>query len=417
MFGTDFIINEGGNLRGEGPVASVLANCRADIGLMRPYFDEQGHPSVTVNTGRVELVEVRDKVGLLKGIKRKPIYEQVRIKDLKDAGIQLPNVTNSTSLRRDEWLEFDNQLIEPQRERLRFYRDIARMSTHSFNGLGTLMLEHETVNDPGKAYMDFNALSEGTTDTHLFQPEGQPVPIFHTSFDYDIRRLMASRKGGNPLNVRAANWGTRRLMELVEDTCIGITGSPVEYGESPRTVGYSRTPAVYGALTFPDRISKTDLTIPTGSNPEATITDILEMRDLLYAANHYGPYGIYHSTDWDQFLDHDYARTGGNNANMTLRQRILAIGTEGGEADVEQRQIRFVKRLDRLTPANSHAFTMIMVSMNPGVVRALNGLPVTMFQYETKGGWNIHFKIACIMLAEWFADYDGNCGLVHARTA
>lgn len=397
--------------------AGVGAGMRADMGLLRPYFDEFGYPTVTVNTGRTKIVEVRNKAGVLIGRKKVNIQEQVRIKDLRDNGIQLPDVTNTgTTLRRDEWLEFDNQLIEPQRERLRATRDIGRMSTYSFDGIGTLMLEHETVSDPGTAYMDFTGTAEGTVDTPLFQPEGQPIPIFHSSFTYDKRRLAASRRSGNPLNVRGVNWATRRVMELVERNVIGTAGTPVEYGESPRTVGYTRTPGVYGMLNFPDRITKTDMTTPTGSNPEATVQDVLEMRDLLYAANHYGPYGIYHSTDWDAFLDNDYARLGGNNANMTLRQRLLAIGTEGGEADTEK-QIRWVKRLDFMTPADSHAFTMVMVSMNPNVVRLLNGLPVTVFQYETKGGWLMHFRVACIMLAEWFADFYGNCGLLHARTA
>lgn len=414
MFGTDFILNG----EGHGPVANLLAGVRCDPGLLRPYFDDKNIPCVTVNTGRIELVEVKDKRTGAMMKRRRPIFEEVRVKDLVESGVQLPYVTtNATTLRRDEWIEFDNQLIEPQRERLRAYRDIARMSTYTFNGLGTLMLEHETVSDPGRAYMDFDGLSEGTVDTPLFQPEGQPVPIFHSNFTYDRRRLEASRKSGNPLNVRGVNWATRRVMELVERNVIGVAGTPVEYGSSSHTTAYTRTPGVYGMINFPDRITKTDLTIPTGSNPEATITDILEMRQLLYDANHYGPYGIYHSTDWDQFLDHDYARAGGNNANQTLRQRILAIGGEDEDGSGESKQIKFVRRLDFLTPADSHAFTMVMVSMNPNVVRALNGMPVTVFQYETRGGWSLHFRVACIMLAEFFADFAGNCGVLHARTA
>lgn len=416
----DFVLNGVGH----GPVANMIASMagvgdgmRADIGLARPFIADDGHPCVTVNTGRYDTVEVKDKKGRILRRERRPIKQTVRVKDLIDAGVQLPYVTNQTSFRRDEWMMFDDELVEPQRERLRAARDLGRVNTMSFDGLGTMMIEHETVNDPGKAYMDFSGLSEGTTDWPLYQPEGQPIPIFHANCKVDLRRVRIARRSGNPIQTRNFNWMTRRVMELVEDNVIGIAGTPVEYGESSHTVGYTRTPGVYGMLNFPDRITKTDLTVPTGSNPEATITDILEMRDLLYAANHYGPYGIYHSTDWDAYLDHDYARLGGNNANMTLRQRILAIGTEGGEADDEQKQIRWVKRLDRMTPTASHAFTMIMISLNKSVVRMLNGLPVTVFQYETKGGWEIHMRIVTILLAEFFADFDGNCGLLQARTA
>lgn len=371
-----------------------------------------------MNTGRVEVVELRDKAGNLRGKKQKPIYQEVRINDLRASGVQLPQITNSTSFTKGEWLEFDSQTIPPQRERLRAYKDIASMSTYSFNGMGTMILEHETISDPGKAFMDMSGLSEGTNDTPLFQLEGQPIPIFHAEASFDLRRLTTSRKGGMPLNSRAVEWATRRVMELVETNVIGVAGSPLLYGgNSTQVGGYGRTAGVYGMLNFPGRMTKTDLTIPTGANPEATVNDVLAMRELMYAAKHYGPYGIYHSTDWDKFLDNDYARLGGNNASQTLRQRLLAIGTEGGTSDGEEKQIKFVKRLDLLTPTNSHAFTMVMVSMNPNVVRALNGMPVTVFQYETKGGWELHLKVACMMLAEFFTDFAGNCGLLQARTA
>lgn len=312
---------------------------------------------------------------------------------------------------------YDERLIEPQRTRLRATRDVGAVETMTFDGLGTTMIEHETVSDPGRAYMDFNVLSEGTVDSPLFQSEGQPVPVFHASFKYDIRKIRAARRAGRNPETRSVDWASRRVLELVEQNVIG-TAPAVPYGSSSHADAYSRTPGVYGMLTFPDRLSKTDLTIPTGSNPEATVQDVLEMRQLLYDANHYGPYGIYHSTDWDVFLDNDYARLGGNNSSTTLRKRLLEIGTEGGtDTEGERNQIKFVKRLDSLTPTNSHAFTMIMVSLNPGVMRLLNGMPLTVFQHEMKYGWEIHYRVACIMLAEFFADFNGNCGVLQARTA
>lgn len=422
MLGQDFIINKGGTLEGQGPVASLIAGARADVGLLRPYFGDDGRAYVTVNTGRKKRVEIRDKrTGVLKRVENRPIFEQVRVKDLIDAGVQVPAITaNATTLRKDEWLLYDGAVIPPQRQRLRLWNDIAGVETKSFNGLGVKVLEHETMSDPGRAYMDMDGLSEGTDDTPLFQLEGQPIPITHCNFSLDLRTLESSRRSGMPLSTRGISWATRRVMELVETNAIGLPTSPLLYGEiGTGSQAYTRTPGVYGLLNFPDRLTKTDLTIPTGSNPEAVIADILEMREQLYNANHYGPYGIYHSTDYDLYLDNDYARLGGDNASKTLRQRILDIGTEGGEGggNAEVKQIKWCKRLDYLTPANSHAFTMVMVSLNPDVIRALNGMPVTVFQYETKGGWQMHFRVACIHLIEMFADYSGNCGVLHARTA
>ncbi len=419
MLGQDFVLNKNGVLTGGGPVGQLLAQTKGDVGLARPYFGEDGHAYVTVNTGRKKRVEIRDKrTGILKRVDSRPIFEQVRVRDLQAAGVQLPAITtNATTLRRDEWVLYDQATIPPQRERLRLYNDIKAVNTFSFNGLGVKMIEHETMDDPGRAYMDMDGLSEGTDDTPIFQNEGQPVPITHCNFTLDLRTLESSRRGNMPLSTRGIEWATRRCMELVETNAIGIPTSPLLYGASTHTSAYTRTPGVYGLLNFPDRMTKTDMTIPTGSNPEAVLQDVLEMREQMYAANFYGPYGIYHSTDYDAFLDNDYARLGGDNANMTLRQRLLNIGTEGGEGSGTEKQIRWVKRLDQLTPAASHAFVMVMVSLNPTGIRALNGMPVTVFQYETKGGWQMHFRVACIQLIEMFADFYGNCGILHARTA
>lgn len=418
MFTQDFVINEGGRLRGNGPVGELVAGVRADMGLLRPFYNERNVPCVTVNTGRTKQVKVKSKTTGEVYMKTQPIYETVPIKDLKDIGVDSP-VFNATSLRKEEWLAVDRRLIPPQRERLRLYNDIAKVETYTLDGMGNIILEHETMSDPGKAYQDIHGLSEGTTDTPLFQLEGIPIPITHSSFRYDLRRLTTSRKSGVPLNIRGVEWATRRVVELVEDVAIGVTAGVVYGGASTQVGGYNRTSAVTGLINFPNRLTKTNLTVPTGSNPEATVADVLSMRESLYGANHYGPYGIYHSTDWDLYLDNDYARLGGDNASITLRQRLLRIGTEEGEGANEGmgRQVKFVRRLDRLTAANSNAFTMVMVSLNPNVIRAVNGMPVTVFQYETKGGWDLHFRVACMMMTEMFADYDGNCGVMHARTA
>ena len=109
----------------------------------------------------------------------------------------------------------------------------------------------------------------------------------------------------------------------------------------------------------------------------------------------------------------------GYNLTQTLRQRILNIGTEGGisGAETEEKQIKFVKRLDNLQPTSpgSSPFRMIMISLHPNVIRALNGMPITVFQYDTKGGWELHFKVACMLLTEHFADFYGNCGILDTQ--
>lgn len=389
----DFILNGQGN----GPVGGALAECRFDPGLLRPYVDNAGKRCVTVNAGTAW----DDKAQ-----KYAPRYEKVLVKDLQDQGINLP-VWNATSLRKEEWLQLDRQVIRAARARLRAWADLAAANTYGgFNGMAKMVLEHETMSDPGNAVVDMDGLTESTTDSPKFQLEGLPLPIIHSDFSYSLRRLTVSRNSGTPLDTVMGEAAGRRVGELVEKLTIGVETGPIYGGASTQTGGYGRTSQVTGYINFSSRLTKTDLTAPTGSNPESTVTDVLEMRDQLYNNNFFGPFMLYHSTDWDQYLDNDYARLGGNNATMTLRDRLRAID---GVMDV--------RRLDYLTAANSHAFTLVMVQMTPDVARAVVGMPVQTVQWESMGGMRLNFKVMCIHVPQIRADYSGQCGVLHARTA
>ena len=186
------------------------------------------------------------------------------------------------------------------------------------------------------------------------------------------------------------------MAEKLEDTLIGeIAG--MDYGDSSE---YGRASKVWGFTNYPDRIT-VNLTQPTGLNPEATIADILEMREALYNSGFTdGPYMVYTSKDWDLYLDNDYARLGGNNASETLRDRIKRTA---GIIDV--------RRLNRL----SGPFQMIMVQMTSDVFQAVNGLDLTTIQWETMGGMQLHFKVLCIQTPLFYSDIDGNCGVCHGR--
>lgn len=389
MYTQDFILNGGAH----GPVAEMLAGHRFDPGMLRPFIDRRGNRCVTINTGRTKYDE---KAG-----REVSIYQNVLVKDLVAQGITSP-VFNATSLRKDEWIRLDSVVIRAARSRLRAWADLSSASSFGgFNGMGKMILEHETMSDPGEAVVDMDGLADGRTDSPKFQLEGLPLPITHSDFWFSSRRLAVSRNSGTPLSTTMGEAAGRRVAEMVEKTLIGVeTG--VTYGAS---ANYGRTSSVYGYLNFPARLTKTNLTVPTGSNPEAMVADILAMREQLYASNMYGPFMIYVSTDWDLYLDNDYARLGGNNAGTSLRKRLLEIDGVSG-----------IRRLDYLTPANSHAFTMIMVQMTSDVAQAVNGMDITTVQWESQGGMRVNFKVMCIYVPKLQADYNGNCGILHART-
>lgn len=387
---TDFVLNE----VSPGGVGQDLVQPgqRFESGLLRPYIGRDGQHYVTINTGRSKY---DDKTNTYI-----PVFEQVRIRDLQANGVESP-VFNATSLRKDEWISLDNVVLREARKRLRAWSDLSASSSYGgFNGMGKMILEHETMNDPGEAQVDMDGLAEGRGDSPKFQLEGLPLPITHSDFWFSKRRLTISRNSGTPLDTAMGEAAGRRVAETIEKTLIGVqTG--ISYGAS---TDYSRTASVYGYTNYPDRITKTDLTAPDGTNGATIYDEFLAMRELLYADNFYGPFMVYTSSNWDAYLDKIYSST--EPSAGTLRDMLLKI--DG---------IRDIRRLDYMPAATGATFQVIFVQMTSDVARAVNGMDITTVQWESKGGMQLNFKVMAIMVPQLRSTFAGNCGILHGRTA
>lgn len=411
---TDYVLNGVGH----GRVGSVLGEVRYDSGLMRPYKEQTNgrtHSCCTINTGRKVWNQQKQRMD--------PVFEQVRIKDLMEAGIH-SQVMNATTLRKEEWAELDRKVLLAARLRMRMWADVVKRASYGgFNGMAKMILEQETASDPGIALVDMEGLTPGHQDSQQYQLQGTPLPITHTDFWFGDRRLAISRNSGMGLDIAGAEAGGRRIAEMIEKTTIGVETGVLYGGNSTQTGGYGRPSQVYGALNFPNRLTNTQLTLPTqgGWTPATTINQILGLRDQLTAQKFYGPFMIYHSNDWDRYMDQDYILTGGNVATQTMRKRILEIGAD----EEPERQILGCKRLDFLSatvsapndPARiltANPFTLIIVQLTPEVVQAINGQDITTIQWPTVGGMKINFKIFCIQVPRYQADHYGNCGLLVA---
>jgi hypothetical protein len=432
VFVNDYILNG----VGVGPVGEVMGEMRGDPGMMRPYFEDspnhpfRGKPCVTINTGRYRYDHALGK--------ERPERKTYLISNLQERGINSP-VFNATSLRKEEWIELDRVVLRAARYRLRAWWDLAKANSFGgFNGMNKMILEHETMTDPGEAVVDMDGLTEGRTDTPIFQLQGLPLTITHSDFFFSSRRLGISRNTGTPLDSTMAEAAGRRVAENIEKTTIGNIVGLTYGGQSTYIGGYSRASSVYGYINFPPRLTYSTMNTPTGSNPNATLLDYLNMRNLLYANKFFGPFMAYHSNDWDPFLDDDYYQIGSNSGAVaptkSLRTRLKEI--EGVED---------VRRLDFLfsvTPPTNRAqvtggpsgrgyigpggegitvtgnpLTTLMVQMTPDVARAVNGMDITTVQWETVGGMRLNFKVMCIQVPQLRADSNGNCGILQGTTS
>lgn len=392
------------NGQAHGAFAQQLQGMGYDVGYGRPFFADDGTPVCTINTGKKYVKD--GKIFLEK--------KTVPILDLMRQGKFNP-VFNNTTLRKEEWIHIDQKVLMANRTPLIAWKDLAAAATVSgFDGMSHTTYEYEAMSDPGEAMISMSGLVDGRNLAPDFGLSSIPIPIIHVDWYLDLRRLNVSRNRGTPLNTTLGDAAGARIGEAVEDMVIGrrvgpqfgtVTTGPTAHRDSS-TVGSK----IWGYTNFPMRQTKTDLTVPTGSNPQATLDDVLEMRDMLYEQDFSGPFMVYHSTDWDRYMDDDHGQIGTGSSygfapSKSLRQRLKEIDN-----------IADVRRLPRLK-ASTNPFTLIMIQLTPQVAEAVNAAQIRTQQWETKGGWQLNFRTWAMQVPLLKYDYNENMGLVHATTS
>lgn len=391
--------------KASGQFGQGLLEAGFDDGLFRPFYNHKGEPCVTVNTGRII-----EKDGKLYQEK-----ETRRVADVMRHGYMNPTF-NTTTLRFADWIHFEQRLIMATRQELQAWADLsAANSIGGFDAMSTMTYEYEAVTDIGEVSVSMDGSSSGRDFQPEFVNSSIPLPIYHVDSTMGMRYNMVSAKRGTPLSAVKIEQAGRRIAEYVEDSVIGLlTGDETvkgpTYGTRSGFHAHREASRVYGYTNHPSRNTKTDLTTPTGSNPQATVDDVLEMRDILYDDGFKGPFMLYHSTDWNVYMDDDYGQIGTGSSygfapTKTLRERLRQI-----------EDIRDVRQLRRMTSTTA-PLTLLLVSMDSNVAAAINGATPRTIQWETKGGWELNFRTYAIQVPVLYYDANGNMGIVHGTTS
>jgi uncharacterized linocin/CFP29 family protein len=290
------------------------------------------------------------------------------------------------TLRKDEWVDFDEALVEEGVIRLRAVADLlgAGLVHNVTNGLGKTVHQYEKMYDMAEAEvsMDGNAMSEN--DRIEFELAQLPLPITHKDFFIQLRTLMASRERGESLDTTQARVAGRLVAEATEDML--LNGSAKVFGGLP----------IYGYTTFPDRNTESfqttdwDDAAKTGAD---MLTDILVCKAALEADRFYGPYWVYASSGASRNLEKDFKAE----SDKTVRQRLLEID-----------QIDRIQICDQLDAA-----TLVMVQGTRDVAMMVNGEPLQTIQWDIKGGFTVNFKAFQISIPLVRSDAQGRCGIVH----
>lgn len=386
-------------------------NAEIDYFAYRIFRDSKyDKPSVLVRNGQWTVE---------KGV-RVPIRKAVRVLDLLNRGETGPGgmyiTANATSLRKEDWIQLDREVIKVARPVLKAWADLAAsQSIGGFNAMRKMTYEYEAMSDPGVAMVDMDAMTEGRTDSPLFKLRSIPLPITHGDFWFSERRLEVSRNS-TALDTTMAEAVSRRIAETVESTTIG-TQTGINYGYASTGITAHDTAApddghgavldgstVRGYANYPHRLTKTNFSRPdaAGYTADNTNNEVLAAIQQLLNQNFTGPFIMYHSRDWSQFMNRQYSVSGGNNPGETLRSMLL-----------KNPDLTDVRRLDFLTST----FTFLFVQQTKDVAAAINGMGITTLNWPSIGGMRQNFKIMCINVPLIRSDYKGQCGILHGTTA
>lgn len=337
----------------------------------RPYIATHGkyigQPVITVNTGQL------DESG-------NPVYAERAIN------------TNAT-LRKDEWIDLEDAIIEAARERLVIVDDFRSAGlTYNVGGLGTLISEWETGSEITDAEITMDGESMTNKDRQNFGLTGVPIPIIQKDFSIGERTLMASRTRGSSLDVTTGAEAARSVARTSErlvffGSTIGATNSD----------GQSYT--IPGLTTFAGR--QTD-TISNWANPAVTpqtiFTEILDMVSLMETGQRsFGPFTLYIPGAYASRFREDFKA----NSDRTLMERVLA-----------EPAIRAVRVSDVLTVGN-----VLFLDMTNRYMDLAVAADVSTIQWQSGSGFTSYFKTFAAWAPRLKRDFDGRCGILHATVA
>lgn len=297
--------------------------------------------------------------------------------------------TNAT-LRKDEWIQMDQAILQIARKRMRLTGLMlgAGMRYGLSNALGSTVVQHQRVSGMTGASASMDAVTRTQRDRVEFDLVSTPIPIVHKEFMLTTRELEASRRMGQSLDVTQAQESTRMVSEFIEEMI--ISGLSKE-----DTFGYGGDFArLYGLLNFPSRITDVDGLDYATAGGEAILANVLEMVKALKDNRHFGPYTLLVNTIEFVGLQRDFKA----NSDKSIYERLLEIP-----------DIQAIVELDFMPTGNK-----VLLEMSPTTMDIIDGFQPMMIQWDSQGGLVFEFKVMAIMVPRPKADYNGRTGILHA---
>lgn len=348
-----------GGLQASGSIAQLLLANGGDVNVLKPWIGKDGYHYMNKMVG-----------GELKAVR------------LGNAVATLP---------KEAWLSLDEEVQRAAMPRMRFVSMLRQrgLTRDLPNGMATIMLQYQTRTGITPATISMDGMRRSERDRPTFDLRNLPIPIIHKDFSYSLREVLASRAGNQPLDDITAVEAADVCAVEAEKLALGVAAS-YSYGGG----------SVYGVLNHPSRNTQI-LTAPTDPawTGNTILTELLSMIQKAENDGFYGPYMVFASSAWGEFLENDYS--------------AAVPGTSVSDRLLRNRRIQGIEYLDYL----GTGFTLVLIDMRPTVIREVVGMEIQTIQWQTPDGMALEYKVMCILVPQVRADPAGNCGIVHGAAA
>lgn len=295
------------------------------------------------------------------------------------------------TLRKNEWQEYDEALVEAALIRLRAVADLIGLGLTRpiTGGFGKTVYQYEKINGMLPAAVSIDGMAKTDNDRQEFSLDGIPLPIIHKDFYLNLRTLTASRERGEALDTTQVRMAGRVIAEKQESML--FSGGPTFAGLP-----------IYGLCNHPDvnrvqYVSSGELWSNAGHDGNDILADVLAAITKLEAARMYGPYLVYVPTGYSVKLEDDFKALG----TQTIRQRLESISS-----------IKKVSVADQC-PAGK----VVVVQATIDTVALVQGEPLQTLQWDIEGGFQINFKGFTISIPLVRSDSEGRCGVCILQAA
>lgn len=296
-----------------------------------------------------------------------------------------PNeLRTADTLSKDEWVHFDEALVEEAKIRLRGIADLqaAGLTIPVPNAMGKTVFQWEKLSDMNPAEVSLSGVARTEDDRGEYTLASLPLPIIHKDFNLNLRTLAASRERGEALDTTQARVAGRLVAEALESML--FVGGKTFGGNA--IYGYLNHPNLNG-VDFTDNYAW-DHASKTG---ETILADVIAAKKALETDRYFGPYWLYLPAAYSSVVEKDFKAA----SDKSIRTRI-------GEID----GIQAIRVVDQLTADN-----VVLVQATRDVVALVDGEPLQTIQWDIEGGFIVKFKAFQIAVPLIRSDAQGRCGV------